>query len=454
MSWCKCKTTCLLCMLLVLGFYLRSESLWQTVAVPPAIRADAGDYFTYAYNLYHHGIYSRDHRGLTEEGAAGGIVPDAVRSPGYPLFLMLFMGGATIPVILSHVLFSQVLISTLTMALAYLVFRRFLNFFWAASATLLTALCPHLIVVNTYLLTEALFAFLLVLSGLAFCRVADRRAWPTAAVLGILIGAAALVRPSLIYFPFCAAAFLLLTVKKRKGAQLAVSVLIGFFVMVGPWHARNMVSLGIFTDKTLSVGSMHHGIYPNFMYDGKQESYGYPYRFDPRSAVIGKDFGTVASEIVARFQSDPLGYAAWYLLKKPAALWSWSLVQGHDIFIYPILQSPYFNDIAFIWSRQVMRWMHEPLGWLCLLGCITVWLPGTANRVGEKQVTMLRFISLVMAYFTVIHLIAAAFPRYSIPLRPLYYGMAMFTCSLVFDNLWSWYGKRISSQAEKAQPTA
>jgi len=83
-----------------------------------------------------------------------------------------------------------------------------------------------------------------------------------------------------------------------------------------------------------------------------------------------------------------------------------------------------------------------------------VWLPGMTNRVGEKQVTMLRFISLVMAYFTVIHLIAAAFPRYSIPLRPLYYGMAMFTCSLVFDNLWSWYGKRISSQAEKAQPTA
>jgi ABC-type iron transport system FetAB permease component len=59
-----------------------------------------------------------------------------------------------------------------------------------------------------------------------------------------------------------------------------------------------------------------------------------------------------------------------------------------------------------------------------------------------------------MAYFTVIHLIAAAFPRYSIPLRPLYYGMAMFACSLAFDNLRSWHRKRIAPQAEKAQPTS
>lgn len=406
----------------------------------------------YALNLTHHGVYSRDERGLTQEYAK--IEPDAVRSPGYPLYLSLFMGAESVGVFIARVLFSQTIMSTLTVVVAFFMYRRFLNLFWSASATLLTALCPHLIVVNTYLLTEALFAFLIVLSGLAFCRIADRHSWPNAAVLGILIGAAALVRPSLIYFPFCAAAFLLLTVKKRKGAQLAVSVLMGFFVMVGPWYARNLVSLGIFTDKTLSVGSMHHGIYPDFMYDGKKESYGYPYRFDPRSAVIGKDVSTVAGEIIARFQGDTIGYAAWYLFKKPAALWSWSLVQGHDIFIYPILQSPYFNDIAFIWSRHVMRWMHEPLGWLCLLGCIAVWLPGMARRVGEKQLTMLRFISMMMAYFTVVHSIAAAFPRYSIPLRPLYYGMAMFACSLAFDHFRSRYRKKISPLAEKAQLTA
>lgn len=449
----QARAALVLCALLAVGFYLRSEMLWKTVVAQPAIRADAGEYFTYAYNLYHHGVYSRDHRGLSEATKTGDILPDAVRTPGYPLFLTLFMGDQPVPGILAHVLFCQVLISTLTVALAYLMYRRFLNLFWAASAALLTALCPHLVVINIYLLTETLFAFLMVLSIPVVIRVAERHSWRAAAVLGMLIGAAVLVRPSLIYFLFCTAAFLLLTLRKRKGARLAVSVLIGFFIMVAPWHARNMVTLGVVTDKTLSVGSMHHGIYPNFMYDGKQESYGYPYRFDPRSAAIGKDFRTVAAEIVARFESDPLVYATWYLIEKPVALWSWSLVQGRDIFIYPILQCPYFDNVAFIWSRQVMRWMHEPLGWLCLLGCLAVWLPGMASRVGETPLTVLRFISLMMAYVTVIHSIAGAFPRYSIPLRPFYYGMAMFACSLVYDHLRSRYKEKIPPLAEKAQPT-
>jgi hypothetical protein len=449
----QARATLVLCALLAVGFYLRSELLWNTVVAQPAIRADAGEYFTYAYNLYHHGVYSRDHRGLSEAAKTGDILPDAVRTPGYPLFLTLFMGDHPVPGILAHVLLCQVLISTLTVALAYLMYRRFLNIFCAASAAFLTALCPHLVVINIYLLTETLFAFLMVLSILAVIRVAERHSWQAAAVLGMLIGAAALVRPSLIYFPFCTAAFFLLTLRKSKGLRLAVSVLIGFFVMVSPWHARNMVTLGVFADKTLSVGSMHHGIYPNFMYDGKPESFGFPYRFDARSAAIGKNFGTVAEEIVARFESDPLKYATWYLLGKPVALWSWSLVQGRDIFIYPILQCPYFDNVVFIWSRQVMRWVHEPLGWLCLLGCLSVWLPGMASRVGEAPLMVLRFISLVMAYFTVIHTIAGAFPRYSIPLRPFYYGMAMFACSLAYDHLRRRFMKKTSSLAEKVQST-
>ena len=448
----KCKATLIFCLLMATGFYLRSEFLWKTEVAQPAIRADAGEYFTYAHNLCYHGTYSRDHRGLSDEGEAGVITPDSVRNPGYPLFLALFMGNQSIPGILANVSFAQVIISTLTLALGYVVYRRFLNLPWAAAAGLMTALSPHLVVVNVYLLTETLFGFLMMLSILVFWRIAERHSWPAAVVLGMLIGVAALVRPSLTYFPFCVAAFLLLALQKRKGARLAASVLAGFFIVAVPWYARNMVALGTFADKTLSVGSLHHGIYPNFMYDEKPESYGLPYRFDPRSADIGKDFGTVAGEIITRFENDPLVYTKWYLLKKPVALWSWSLVQGHDIFIYPILQSPYSSNVAFIGSRKVMRWMHEPLGWLCLLGCLAVWLPGMANRVGEKPLIMLRFISLVMAYFTGIHSIAAAFPRYSIPLRPFYYGMAMFGCSLVYDYLRSRHRKKISPLVDRAQP--
>jgi hypothetical protein len=403
---------------------------------------DAKEYFAYAYNLRYHQVYSRDIQGLPPISQTP--ESDAIRSPGYPIFLAMFIGDSLSRAIILRIQFAQVLLSSVTVILSFCVYRRFMTSTWAASAALLTAICPHLIVVNTYLLTETLFTFLMVLSVYGACRLVTRPAWRTAAVLGMVLGAASLVRPSFQFFPFCAAAFFFFTTRKRPGFRLAVAVLGGFFITIAPWHVRNLASLGVLSDNTLSVGSLHHGIYPDFMYDGKKESYGFPYRFDPRSAEIGRDLGSVVKEIEARFKADPLGHAKWYFLKKPFALWSWNIVQGQgDIFIYPIPQNPYYDNPVFIWSRQAMRWMHEPLGWLCLLGCLAVWLPGMKSRVGETPLTVLRFISLVMAYFSVIHSIAATDPRYSIPLRPFYYGMAMFACSLAYHHLRNRYRMKI-----------
>jgi 4-amino-4-deoxy-L-arabinose transferase-like glycosyltransferase len=440
------------CGLLFLCFHLRSEMLWKS-AVTNQLRADAREYFLYAHNLLNHGTYSRDDRSLSLENHSP--VPDAVRSPGYPLFLSLFMWDSPSRTIVPRIQFVQVLLSSITVLLAFRVFKRFLANTWSAAAALLTALSPHLIVINTYLLTEALFTFLLVLSGYGANRLALRPSCRAAAALGMVLGAATLVRPSFQFFPFCAAAFFFITARKASGFRLAAAVLGGFFIIIAPWHARNLSTLGVFSDKTLSVGSMHHGIYPDFMYDGKEESYGFPYRHDPRSAEIGKDFGSVVKEIAARFEADPIGHAKWYFVIKPLALWSWDIVQGQgDIFVYPIPRTPYNDDPVFIRSRQAMRWMHEPLGWLCLLGCLTVWLPGMTARVSNAPLTVLRFISMMMAYFTVIHSIAGAFPRYSIPLRPFYYGMAMFGCSLVCDHLRSRYRGQVTLTAPKAQSAA
>jgi hypothetical protein len=78
-----------------------------------------------------------------------------------------------------------------------------------------------------------------------------------------------------------------------------------------------------------------------------------------------------------------------------------------------------------------MRWLHEPLVALCWLGWLLVWLPVVAGNIQRDKLATLRCLSLLFFYFTFIHMLAAPFPRYSIPLRPLQYGMAMFTVSLI-----------------------
>jgi 4-amino-4-deoxy-L-arabinose transferase-like glycosyltransferase len=435
MTWRKGKATCILCMLLVVGFYLRSESLWQTVVVLPAIRADAGDYFMYAYNLYHHGIYSRDHRGLSEATKISSILPDAVRSPGYPLFLTLFMGDQPISGILAHVLLIQVLISTLTVALAYLMYRRFLNLPWAASAALLTALSPHLIVVNNYLLSETLFCFFLVSAAGWVSLTSSRASWKTAGVLGGLLAAASLIRPSLQYFLLLLALSLYTEVPNRENAKRAAALLLGFLLLIAPWFVRNLTTLHQLSDDTLKVAFLHHGIYPDFMYDHQRQTYGYPYQFDPRSSEIGRNTGTVVAEIVERFRRAPLEYTIWFFLKKPVAFWSWNIVAGQgDVFIYPVEHSPFYDRPLFVWSHRLMQFLHFPLVCLGLLGCVLVWLPAATRKMGSEALPVVRFISLLLIYFTALHVVGASFPRYSIPLRPFIYGMAMFSAAFFWHH--------------------
>ena len=432
MSWRRGRATYILCTLLVVGFYLRSESLWQTVVVPPEIRADAKDYFMYAYNLTHHGVYSRDERGLTQEYIE--IKPDALRSPGYPLYLSIFIGTESVGVFLARVLFGQALMSSLTVVVAFFMCRRFLNLFWASLATGLTAMSPHLVVMNSYLLTETLFCFFLVVACWWVGWAASKASWKTTGILGSLLAAAYLTRPSLQFFPLIFAFLMSAVLPNRKPTQCIAAFLLGFLLVTAPWFARNIASIGQFSDDTLQVAFVHHGIYPDFMYNQKAESYGFPYRFDPSSPAISRNTGTVFKEVMERFMKGPVEHATWFFLKKPIAFWSWNIVQGQgDAFVYPVSRTPYTNNPVFVWSHLVMRGLHNPLMWIGMMGCVLAWLPAVSRWLGPEGLPVVRFVSLLLAYFTALHVVGSPFPRYSVPLRPLIYGMAMFAAAFVWD---------------------
>lgn len=412
---------------LALGAELRIQSVRLTVVDGP-IRSDAKDYVSYALNMARHGVYSRDDAVLRGEGAAP-PAPDALRSPGYPLFLAAILGKDPRYSSLQTVLLVQAVLSVATIYFAYLLLRTMASWPWAAVGALLTALSPHLVTMNVYLLTESLFAFLLV-AGMFVVIRAYTSASPFGMLLGgVLLGAGALTRPSLEYLLIPLALFIYLSARamNRSFAKRAsVALVLGFAVVYAPWLVRNVVTLDATGDRTLMINTLHHGLYPDFRYNNDPQTFGYPYRYDPRTPEIAASVGSVLQEIRARFAAQPAEHARWYLIGKPVMFWAWTMAEGPgDVFVYPVLKTPYAELPHFYGTHWLMRTLHVPLLLLALVGTVLVWLPQKVHGLSDAGAFAGRGLALVLWYFTLLHMVGAPFPRYSVPLRPLEYGVAL-----------------------------
>ena len=120
------------------------------------------------------------------------------------------------------------------------------------------------------------------------------------------------------------------------------------------------------------------------------------------------------------------------MIKKTVAFWSWDMVNGWgDIFTYKVLKSPYKNRILFQWTHMLMHTVHWPLVVLCMFGCLLVWFPRLIFGLAEESAFAARFTSLLLIYYTLLHMVGAPFPRYSVPLRPFIYGAALLTPHLI-----------------------
>lgn len=412
-----------LLLVLIGGCFLRFESARDTQVDHP-LSHDAGEYYQYAYNLRHHHVYSNDISFGERNGAD--VHPDAVRTPGYPMFLSLFVDGPPSRRILSHIVWAQGIFSALTILFAFLLFRRFLTPLWAIAGGLFVAICPQLIVFNSYILTESVFCFLIVVLAWLVSMFVNKQNFRFALALGILSGLSALVRPSMNLIVLVFFVWLMFMAGGRKGLKLFAGVFIGFMLIMSPWIVRNIVTLKRVSDGTLMINFIHHGMYPDFMMEGRPETFGFPYRDDPRSDEIGRNLASAVNELKNRFSQDPLKYLKWYIFKKPVVFWSWGMIQGYDIFVYIVSDSPYFRDPVFRWPYFFMKSTHNALAVLCLFGCLMAWLPKQVIKLPEAAVHTARFLSAMLIYFTLLHMAGAPFPRYSVPLRPFMYGMAAF----------------------------
>jgi hypothetical protein len=265
-------------------------------------------------------------------------------------------------------------------------------------------LSPHLVAMNTYLLSETLFCLSLAAGAGMMTGLAKRPTGLTALALGGFLGAANLIRPSFQFFPFLLAGFIVWQFRLPQAKKLALILLTGFLIVLAPWHIRNLARFGKIADPKLQIDFLHHGMYPDFMFNGQRESFGFPYRFDPRSPKIAKNNSSVIRE----------------------------------------------NHI-FKESHRLMRVLHLPLVLLGWVGCILVWHPAAGRRLSPAGWVVARYFSLILLYFTALHMAGAPFPRYSVPLRPFLYGMSLFAAAWGWQYMRRWWAKRSGLTATTIQ---
>lgn len=421
-----------LLLLLVICFsaFIQYNVVSRTIVEEP-LRVDASEYLSYAYNLKNFDTYSMEKTWLKASQASAPI-PDSIRPPGYPLFLLLVGDPQPTEAFLSRVSMIQGGLGVLSVWLAYLVAAHLTRPIFAVFVALLSAISPHAATISTYLLTESLFQFLLLASVLALLKAFDGRRISMFILAGGLWGLSALVRSTALYFPLLLMVALFAIPKLRPLRKQFAVALLSFVVILSPWVIRNQSPIVEKPGTSLLVKALSHGSYPGFMYQDLPESFGFPYLFDPMADGATRNLPSVLGDIAGRFHSNPGKYVKWYLLGKPYFFLSMENVQGFDVLIYPTTSTPYYEDVRF----AILRWFsveaHWPLMLTGVAGMILLAIRPSWLGLSDSQTLAASLVALLLAYAIAFHMVVAPFPRYAIPFRPFIYALALIPIQAIW----------------------
>lgn len=248
------------------GAFVWRVFTWLTVAPE---RTDGGDPLFYhtAANLFAEG------RGWPEPLnwiAFGRTIPSALHGPGYPLYLSITsrFGGTSY---VDHKL-ASIVAGTAIVLLVGLIGRRLAGPTAGLLAAAFAALYPNLWIIDGVLFPEGLFAALTTLAILLAYRWRDRHRYGVALALGLVIGAAALVRGEGLFLAvILALPWVMLDRRLRFGVRFRhlVVVALGTIAMVGPWTLYNVPRFEALVPLSTNGNELH--VYSNCedTYSGK-----------------------------------------------------------------------------------------------------------------------------------------------------------------------------------------
>jgi 4-amino-4-deoxy-L-arabinose transferase-like glycosyltransferase len=209
---------------------------------------DSYGYWQIGYNLVTHGSYSMSHEGT--------LLPDAFRTPLYPLLMGFFQltGTGTY-----GMLFLQLILSSFTAVITYHTAQRILDRRAALIAGLIIALDIPSIVFTGLILTEPVFTFLFAASlyqTVKYIQEKDTRYLSLAALLHAL---AMLCRPIAVFTFIIFLIGILASVPSLR-RKLRNGLLYSFITLlaVSPWLVRNKIVFDSFFLSTAGAHVLHN----------------------------------------------------------------------------------------------------------------------------------------------------------------------------------------------------
>lgn len=420
------QTILFITLLFIGSFQIRIWYINGTSMISP-IRADAALYTTIAANLANNKAY------ITEKDAD--LRSDLIsRDPGYPVFLagiIKILNITETSKFFYSTVTTQSILDAITVIISYFIARFFLPPLWSCAVSILTMLSPHLISMTNYVLTETLFTFLLQLSLILYLYAIKKRTSWLLAASGVSFGLSMCVKSVLQLFPIALVALTLYFFwnERRNAIKYAIILISTSFVFFIPWKMWSHYSFKDIEHQSLFKVVVYGGSYIGLVYNEENKmkyGIGMPYRDDPdHDNIVNDGYGRIFKEIGKKIKKDPLAYTSWYLFGKPAMFWSWSMEHaGGEFNVYPNNYTWYEKNRVMNLSKELMWFLHPLVIILMHIGVLLFIV--RRKKYSNTQHMMMGTILMLILYFLSIHTILVPATRYSLPLRPLVYFMAVF----------------------------
>jgi 4-amino-4-deoxy-L-arabinose transferase-like glycosyltransferase len=346
-------------------------------------------------------------------------IPTSFRAPGYPAFLALVyaisgVGGRRfLAARLTQALLGAALVP-LSWALARGAgFRERV----ARGAAIVIAVFPLLIIYPLALASENLFVPLLTL-GLVLTLKAGEQGRSRGHVLaGFVLGLAALTRSIVAGFvPLAVLWIWWVAADKRAGLRNAILLVLCFLLVTVPWAARNTLLHGQPTWIETSLGyNLYVGYHPQ-----STGTFQYGISLDLLPILDDAERNARGIQAFQRFVSSDPRRVPYLMLRKAGHLWA---LDSRPLKYF------YANGYLGQWSA----WL---LALVFLIACapLAVLAPvAAAGLICGRMERRKALITLLLVYYTGVHTLIMAEPRFHVPLLPL---IAVLAAYALFEQPW------------------